>query len=125
MIEGKNVYAIIPARGGSKGIPKKNIINFDGLPLIGHSILYAKKSNLIDKIFVSTDCDDIKNISNTFDVNIIKRPKNISQDNSSTELTIKHVIESQNRKNIIKFNKNLGIIHLIRINGDGREHLVL
>ena len=96
MIEGKNVYAIIPARGGSKGIPKKNIINFDGLPLIGHSILYAKKSNLIDKIFVSTDCDEVINISYPYDVSIIKRPKNISQDSSSTELTIKHVIESQN-----------------------------
>ena len=96
MIKGKNVYAIIPARGGSKAIPKKNIIDFDGLPLIGHSILYAKNSDFIDEIFVSTDSDEIENISNEFDISVIKRPENIAQDDSSTELTIEHVIKSQN-----------------------------
>ena len=45
----------IPARGGSKGLPNKNILNINGLPLIAHSILYAKSSNLIDKIIVTTD----------------------------------------------------------------------
>ena len=44
MINNKSVYAIIPARGGSKGVPKKNIKQFQGIPLIVHSILYAKKS---------------------------------------------------------------------------------
>tara|TARA_B100001142_G_scaffold329452_1_gene392833 strand:+ start:3866 stop:4570 length:705 start_codon:yes stop_codon:yes gene_type:complete len=96
MIKGKNVYVIIPARGGSKAIPKKNIIEFDGLPLIGHSILYAKKSDFIDEIFVSTDSDEIEKISKKFDVSVIKRPENISLDDSSTELTIEHVIKSQN-----------------------------
>ena len=96
MIKGKNVYAIIPARGGSKAIPKKNIIEFDGLPLIEHSILYAKKTPLIDEIFVSTDCIEIENISKQLDVSLVKRPGNIAQDDSSTELTIEHVIKSQN-----------------------------
>lgn len=96
MINGKNVYAIIPARGGSKAIPKKNIIDFDDCPLIGHSINYAKKSNLIDEIYVSTDCKEIESVSNQFDVSVIKRPENIAKDDSSTELTIEHVIKSQN-----------------------------
>ena len=74
----------------------KNIIDFDNCPLIGHSINYAKKSNLIDEIYVSTDCKEIENVSNQFDVSVITRPENIAKDDSSTELTIEHVIKSQN-----------------------------
>ena len=51
----KNIIAIIPARGGSKGIPKKNIINFMNKPLFIHSADYAKNSDLISSIYVTTD----------------------------------------------------------------------
>ena len=92
MINNKRVYAITPARGGSKGIPKKNLIDFNGSPLIAHSILYAQSSNFIDHIIVSTDCIDIENVAKKFDSKVIKRPDNISKDDSSTELAIEHVI---------------------------------
>ena len=55
--------AIIPARGGSKRIPKKNIKIFRGKPIIAWSILAAKKSNCFDKIIVSTDSNKIANIA--------------------------------------------------------------
>ena len=50
-----NVIAIIPARGGSKGIPGKNIKNFEGKPLIIHSIEYAQGSKLVNEVYVSTE----------------------------------------------------------------------
>ena len=92
MIENKKIYAIIPARGGSKGIPKKNIIDFDGHPLIYHSINFAKKSKFVDEVIVSTDSHEIKTIVEKYHVNILSRPENISKDDSSTELAIKHMI---------------------------------
>ena len=58
-----NVLAIIPARGGSKGIPHKNIRNLAGKPLIAYTIIAAKKSKLIDKIVVSTDDKKIATIA--------------------------------------------------------------
>ena len=65
-INKKNIIVIIPARGGSKGIPKKNIINFLDKPLITHSIQYAKDSNFVDNIYVSTDDKNIAEISLNF-----------------------------------------------------------
>ena len=58
--------AIIPARGGSKRIPKKNIKFFYGKPIISYSIEVAKKSNLFDEIMVSTDCEEIAKIAISF-----------------------------------------------------------
>ena len=55
MIENKKVLCIIPARGGSKGIPKKNLLNIGGFSLLERAILTAEKSNYIDTIIVSSD----------------------------------------------------------------------
>ena len=69
------IYAFIFARGGSKGLPRKNILPLKGLPLIAHSINTAKKIKEIDKIFVSTDDTEIANISKIYGAYIINRPK--------------------------------------------------
>ena len=58
-----NILCIIPARGGSKGVPKKNIKLLGNIPLIGYSINSAKESNYINKIIVSTDCKEIRDIA--------------------------------------------------------------
>ena len=63
-----NVLCTICARGGSKGIIGKNLVKFNGLPLIAHSILIAKKINSIEKIYVSTDSDQIADISSEYGV---------------------------------------------------------
>ena len=89
-----NVLAIIPARGGSKGIPHKNIRNLAGKPLIAYTIIAAKKSKLIDKIVVSTDDKKIAKISEACGIEVpFLRPKNISKDNSSTIEVVKHALE--------------------------------
>ena len=89
-----NIAAIIPARGGSKGIPGKNIKNFEGKPLIIHSIEYAKKSNLINDIYVSTDDEQIAHISKTAGAKIIKRPPELATDTASTESAIDHSLKN-------------------------------
>ena len=60
------VLCIIPARGGSKRIPKKNIREFHGKPIIGYSIETALKSGLFKEVMVSTDCEEIKKISQMY-----------------------------------------------------------
>lgn len=77
------MLAIIPARGGSKGLPGKNIKLFAGKPLIAYTIEAAKKSSVIDKIVVSTNDPQIANIAKKFGADVpFLRPKKLSEDNS-------------------------------------------
>ena len=86
--------AIIPARGGSKGIPKKNLIPIGKKPLIQWTIEAALKSNFIDKIIVSSDDDEILEFASGFqEIITLKRPKNLSEDNTPTEPVILHALE--------------------------------
>ena len=89
----KNILCVIPARGGSKRIPNKNILLLGGKPLIVHSIEHAKKSKLIKKIIVSTDSPEITRVSKKCGVEVVRRPKRISGDHAAPESAIKHVIE--------------------------------
>ncbi len=87
--------AIIPARGGSKRLPNKNIMLLGGIPLLAHSILYAKaNSEIIDEIYVSTDDENIKKIALQYGAKVIDRPENISGDFEPTASALKHVIEN-------------------------------
>ena len=90
----KNI-AIIPARGGSKRIPEKNIKLFAGVPLLAHSILYAQQNEtLIDEIYVSTDIIEIKKIAIQYGAKVIDRPEHLSGDLEPTITALKHVLES-------------------------------
>lgn len=92
------VLAVIPARGGSKGIPRKNIINFRGKPLLQWSIDVAKKSKNITDVVITSDDDEILEYSNkTKDVICLKRPKELALDNSRTEPVLVHVLETINK----------------------------
>lgn len=88
------ILCIIPARGGSKGIPKKNIIPFADKSLIGHSIVQALKSKYITDVVVSSDCDEILNVSKSYGAKTIKRPDDISTDTSTSESALLHTIQS-------------------------------
>ena len=90
--------AIIPARGGSKRIPKKNIKSFCGNPLISYSIKVAQKSNLFDKIVVSTDDETIAGISKSYGANIQMRPKNLSDDFTGTWDVVSYVLDTFKKK---------------------------
>jgi CMP-N-acetylneuraminic acid synthetase len=89
----RKCIAIIPARGGSKGIQKKNIRFLAGRPLIHYTILAAKESKYIHYIIVSTDDDEIANVSVSDGVIVLKRPEEISSDDSPTMDAILHTLE--------------------------------
>lgn len=98
--------AIIPARAGSKGIINKNIIDFCNKPLIGWSIEQAKKSKCIDEVYVSTDGEDIADVSKQFGAKVIWRPKEIANDIASSEEALIHamdVIEKYDTVNRVVF----------------------
>lgn len=92
MYNGKKIVAIIPARGGSKGLVKKNIRNLAGKPLIGYSIDIAKQSKYVDDVFVSTEDYEIGNVAGKLGAKIIERPMDLAGDNVSTRAVLKHAI---------------------------------
>jgi CMP-N,N'-diacetyllegionaminic acid synthase len=88
-----NIVAIILARGGSKGITKKNLVNFCGKPLLIWSIEQVKKVNEISSIWISSDDKEILDVAKSHYVQTILRPKEISSDTSSTEEGLNHAIK--------------------------------
>lgn len=91
--ESSNIIAIIPARGGSKGLPRKNVLPLLGVPLIGYTIEEAKKSKYIKRIVVSTDDNEIAEVSLKYGAEVpFIRPKELSGDNTSTNDVIEHVL---------------------------------
>jgi CMP-N-acetylneuraminic acid synthetase len=91
--------AIIPARGGSKRLPNKNILLLGKYPLLVHSILFAQANNeIIDEIYVSTDDEKIKAIALQFGTKVIDRPEAISGDLEPTITTLQHVLQSINEE---------------------------
>ncbi|MDG2060686.1 MAG: acylneuraminate cytidylyltransferase family protein [SAR86 cluster bacterium] len=93
-------FAFIFARGGSKGLPGKNLKKLGNTPLIGHSINLAKSIDLVDEVFVSTESKEIKSVSKDFGAEIIDRPSSLALDESSEweawQHAVKH-LESKNR----------------------------
>lgn len=102
MFRKNKIAALITARGGSKGIPKKNIINLCGSPLIQWTANASLNSKYVDETFLSTDSDEIINSVKKLDVTVpFKRPKNLSSDTATSTDVILHFIDwlNTNRKN--------------------------
>lgn len=88
------ILAIIPARGGSKGVPRKNIKLLVGKPLIAWTIEEAKKSKYISKLILSSEDDEIINVAKEYDCEVpFKRPIELAQDNTPGIDTILHAIK--------------------------------
>lgn len=87
------VAAIIPARGGSKGVPRKNIRMVGGKPLIAYMIDSAIKAKMLDRVFVSTDDYEIAEISRRYGAEVIMRPAEISGDTASSESALLHALD--------------------------------
>jgi len=101
MINYKNVIAIIPARGGSKGVPRKNIKDLNGKSLVAYSIEEAKKSKYIDRIVVSTEDEEIARVSEKLGAEVpYLRPQELAGDDSPTVDCVVHMI------NWLKVNEN-------------------
>ena len=95
----KNI-AIILARGGSKGIKKKNLQKVGSYSLLARAIISCKLSRNFKNVLVSTDCDKIAKEAIKYNAEVIKRPKNISGDNASSEEGWSHAINFVKNKNI-------------------------
>jgi CMP-N-acetylneuraminic acid synthetase len=87
-----NIWAIIPARGGSKGLPRKNILPLAGMPLIAHSIRAARECTRISRCIVSTDCSDIAEIARQYGSGVMMRPPALAQDTSLSRDVVRHVL---------------------------------
>jgi len=85
---------LIPARGGSKRIPKKNLVDLNGKPLLYYTINTCR--NITDEIYVSTDDNDIKKFVESMNVNVIDRPDRLAKDDSKTEDVVEHFLEEIN-----------------------------
>ncbi|HHF2857171.1 TPA: cytidylyltransferase domain-containing protein [Vibrio diabolicus] len=94
MLGCKKVIAVIPARGGSKRLPGKNIRQLGDKPLIAWSIEAAKTSKYIDRVIISTDCEDIANIAQLYGGDVpFLRPQELSGDTASSNGVILHALE--------------------------------
>ena len=89
-----NIIAVIPARGGSKGIPNKNIIDFNGKPLIAWSIEQALASPHVSEVYVTSDSPGIRKIAEQYGATSVIRSKKTSSDTATSESAIKELIES-------------------------------
>lgn len=85
-------YAFIFARGGSKGLPGKNIKKLNGKPLIAYSIEVARRCSLIDTVFVSTDDSDIADVAAKYGAVVIARPAELATDTSPEWLSWRHAV---------------------------------
>lgn len=90
----KTFLAIIPARGGSKRLPRKNVLDLCGKPLVGYSIEAALKSEYISKVVVSSDDEEVLQISQNFGATVIKRPDELASDTATTFDAIEHTIKN-------------------------------
>lgn len=95
-----STVAIIPARGGSKGIPRKNLADLCGKPLIAWSILQAKNAQLIDSVWVSSDDDEILAVAQSYGALPIKRPDEISGDQASSESAWIHALDTIEKQDV-------------------------
>jgi len=89
----------ILARGGSKGVPNKNIRHLGGKPLIAHTIMKAKEAGLFDLVAVSSDSDEILNVARTFGAGLlVKRPAELAGDSAPKIPAIKHCVLEAEKK---------------------------
>ncbi|URQ68431.1 acylneuraminate cytidylyltransferase family protein [SAR86 cluster bacterium] len=101
MIARKSV-TVIPARGGSKGIPKKNIADINGKPLLAYAI-EASINSKSDETWVSTENDEISEIAKKYGAKVLKRPENIATDDASSESVLLHFIKEVDDFDILIF----------------------
>lgn len=89
----QRTFAFVFARGGSKGLPGKNIKELGGIPLLAHSIRLAKTIELVERVFVSTDDAQIAAVATQFGADVIDRPAALATDTSSEWLAWQHAVE--------------------------------
>ena len=89
--------AVIPARGGSKGVPRKNLRRVGGIPLIARAIVSAREADGIDRVVVSTDSDEIAAVAREWGAEVVTRPAELSGDTASSESALEHALDELGR----------------------------
>jgi CMP-N-acetylneuraminic acid synthetase len=87
--------ALIPARGGSKRLPRKNIVDFQGMPIIAHTIRAALETGMFDRVCVSTEDDEISAVSRNAGAVVISRPPELATDTARMDAVIDHALDSE------------------------------
>lgn len=119
MINSKKVIAIIPARGGSKGLPNKNIKELHGKPLIGWTIEQALATKEFDSVVVTTDSNEIADIAKAYGAEVpFLRPVELSTDTATTYSAVEHCLEYY----LSNFNKEFDIVALLEVTSPLREN---
>jgi len=95
------ILGVIPARGGSKGVPRKNIRPIAGKPLIVWSIEAAKRSELLDRFVVSTEDPEIASLSRKAGAEVLPRPPELASDGATTLAVLQHVVETLKPETIV------------------------
>ncbi|WP_438462264.1 acylneuraminate cytidylyltransferase family protein [Marinomonas sp. PE14-40] len=88
------VFCLIPARGGSKGVPRKNVRNLGGIPLIAHTIKLAINSNIFSEVYVTTEDNEISKVASDYGAKVIKRPVLLAQDETKMFPVASHAINN-------------------------------
>lgn len=87
------ILALIPARGGSKSLPRKNVLPLGGIPLIGHTIRAAQAASLVTRIAVSTEDSEIAGLARRFGAEVINRPIALAGDEATSESALVHALD--------------------------------
>ena len=95
------ILAIIPARGGSKGIPQKNVRLIAGKPLIAYSIEAGKNARMVSRVVVSTDDTEIAEVGKKYGAEIIMRPPELAEDKTPMDPVLRHVVEVLGREGYV------------------------
>ena len=92
--------AVIPARGGSKGVPRKNLRRVGGIPLIARAIASAREAQRIDRVVVSTDDAEIAAVAREWGAEVVERPSDISGDTASSESALEHALDALSARGV-------------------------
>jgi N-acylneuraminate cytidylyltransferase len=101
--------AVIPARGGSKGVPRKNLRRVGGIPLIARAISTARAADRVDRVVVSTDDPQIAAVAREWGAEVVSRPAELSGDTASSESAVEHALDQLERVGI-----DVGVVILIQ-----------
>ena len=92
-----HVVAIIPARGGSKRLPRKNLMPVAGRPLVAHSIAHARQSRFVAEVYVSTEDPEIAGVARAYGADVVRRPAELAEDRATSEAALLHVLDERLR----------------------------
>ena len=89
-----HVLAVVIGRAGSKGLPRKNALDIAGVPMIAHTIRFARASRRIERVIVSTDGDEIARIARSEGVDVHMRPEQLSNDSATVDSAVRHAVDA-------------------------------